>query len=235
MSIIERYKKMLFGLFPDELKKQLAQEKGTTMDGIVNLLFASIPVVILALLGLAVQMVVLGGLSMLGGMNEVVSESPVFSEYPALAALLEFGSASSILARLAWIVVGIPVVIVAVALLSTLVTFILAKLLGGTGTFSEQFFQFSYPNGGKTVIQNILRIIPCIGPILEYLLEIFYLYPAFIIYKRVHKLSDARAALLVAIPIIVLMLIAIVMFILAAAMVVALIGAISGAASAASP
>jgi hypothetical protein len=73
------------------------------------------------------------------------------------------------------------------------VVFVSAKLLGGKGTFTQQFYLYSLPLSVIMVL-NILSIIPCIGGLLSIVIGIYSLYVEIIVVRDVHQLTTIRAA-----------------------------------------
>ncbi len=212
MSIIRRYEQMFRSLAPENLKAQLKSMKGTLGDGAINIILSSIIASLMILVVFAIQMAFMGTASILGGTS---LESTAFAGLGIVLVLL--------------IAVLIPVLAVVGSLIVTGVMWIIAKLLGGSGTFTQQFFQFSYPMGGIMIISSVIGIIPCLGDLVSLVLSLYSLYIAFEIYRSVHKLSDARAILIVALPIILVILLGLLIVVLFAGLIASLFAAGAGA------
>lgn len=185
MDLIGLYKKMILSLIPKNLEKQLKTEKGTLGDGIKNVLLASLVVDVVLLVAMLLQFLLIGSMAGMAG------------DYGDMAALGGgFGITTVIM------LVLVPVIMVVTSLISTALAFVLCKILGGKGTFADQYFQFSILGSGATILGFILNIIPIAGSILASLLGLYYLYPVFMVYRGVHKFSNMKAALAVIIPIV---------------------------------
>jgi len=214
MKVLQRYEQMFRSLAPENLKAQLKRTKGTLGDGAINIILASI-ISSIILLGMGVfQMAIVGTTSMVG-------------DAPFETALIS-GMSSTLIILIAIIS---PILMVISSLIVTGVMWAVAKLLGGKGTFTQQFFQFSYPMGGIVIISSVVGLVPCIGDLISIALSLYSLYIAFEIYRSVHKLDDARAILLVALPIILFILAIILIVVLFAGVIASIIagGAASGA------
>lgn len=193
MDIIGLYKKMVLSLLPSNLEKQLKTDKGTLGDGIKNVVLAALAVDLLFLIAMVVQVVLFSSMADMAG------------DYGTVAA---FGGGFGIMTVVMLIV--IPIIMVVVTLISTALSFVLCRILGGKGTFENQYYQFSIVGSGLAIVGGIFNIIPLIGGLVLVLLDIYYLYPVYLVYKGVHKLSSLMAALAVFIPII----LAVILFVL---------------------
>jgi hypothetical protein len=178
--VLELYEKMLRSLVPDNLKRQLEKEKGTITDGIRYILLASIIVDITFLLGLLFQY-------MLTGSFTVLEE-----EYGIDAVALTF-----------LFLVFIPVFMVLSILITNALGFAFCHLLGGKGTYELQFYHFAIAESGLLMVTSFFEIVPCLGDLVSFGLSLYFIYPTFLIYKSVHKISDNRAALVALLPLIV--------------------------------
>ncbi len=96
---------------------------------------------------------------------------------------------------------------------------ILAKIFGGRADFMEFYRAF-----GIGYVGMWISVIPIIGPMLSGLLGLWYLAVNVVILKSVHKLSTAKAIIVIAIPLIIMF----VLFIFLAATMVALLAGVMG-------
>ncbi|MFA6530148.1 MAG: YIP1 family protein [Candidatus Micrarchaeia archaeon] len=99
--------------------------------------------------------------------------------------------------------IGIPIL----SYISQGVYWILAKILGGKGTYTEQTFFGSMLGGAFAVIAPaiiVVSLIPCLGTIVSFVVGAYELYLAYKIIKTVHGLDQLRAAVVVLLPLVVL-------------------------------
>lgn len=210
MSIVDRYTEMFQNVLPDNLKAQLKTKKGTLQDGAINVVLASIVVSFMMLVAMGLQMLLLGSISMVGD--------------PSLDSA--FGAGMGFAGAIA-IAIVIPILSLVLSLVTTSVMWALARVLGGVGTYSDQFFQFSLPMGGLMMISALIGIIPCLGDIASFVLFFYSFYVAFLVYKSVHKLNDSRAIILVLLPIILIGILAILAVVLVAGFLTAAVSSVS--------
>lgn len=117
------------------------------------------------------------------------------------------------------IIIGIPILLLVFSLLGTAITWALAKVLGGKGSFTDQFYHFSIPTGGLGILSSLASLIPCVGFLIQLVLIVYSWYLAYLIYKEVHQLTTGKAVAVVAIPIVfALLLVVIVALVMATAM-----------------
>ena len=185
--ILEMYKKMFLSLIPDNLEKQLKSEKGTLWDGTKYILLSSTVPILAILLGLLLYLLVFGAASALNDAYDIFAIVGGFSVFAVIISII-----------------AVPLLMVLGAFVSNLISFIVCKLLGGKGSYTDQFYHFSIPGGGMVMLNTILRMIPCAGAPLGMLLMVYFLYPSFLIYRKVHKLSDTRAAIAALLPLLLL-------------------------------
>lgn len=190
IDIIGSYKKMVFSLKPDNLKKQLAKEKGDLKQGLIYVLLASLIAVIAGII------TTIGNFAFQG----VAGGAATGGAGLGTAGL---GMGLGIILT----VVLTPIMSVVLSLLFTAITWGIAKVLGGVGSFGNQYYHFSIVGGaiggGIGIISAAVSIIPCLGGLVSLVLLAYSFYVAYLIYKSVHKLSSAKAAILVIIPIII--------------------------------
>ena len=193
----ERVKKWVMSLIPSELDTILANDKGGLIDGVVNVFLSSfVPAICMFILfllwGLLFgAMLGLGGLAMGGGQGllagGLIGGGYILSGFIVMVALLIFQ----------------PILF----LLSNGVHWILAKLLGGTGRYSDQAFFESHVQAGMNILTPaliIVSMVPCLGSLLMILFFLYINYPYYKIINKVHGLDNLKAALVVIIPIAIL-------------------------------
>ncbi|MFH1221993.1 MAG: YIP1 family protein [Candidatus Micrarchaeota archaeon] len=187
--VVQYYKKMFMSLMPDKLQLQLQRESGTVLDGVKFLLLAAIVVDLISLLST--------------GINYVMAKSFALSPEMAVLVNAQFSPATIVIS-----LILVPIIMVLLAFLVNGLTYLLARVLGGTGSFGIQFYQFAVVAGGFHMLSAAFGIIPCLGAVLTFALWIYFLYLAFLIYKSVHRLDNLRAAMVVIIPLLVAVLLA---------------------------
>jgi hypothetical protein len=85
-------------------------------------------------------------------------------------------------------------------LLSQGITWVISKVLGGKGTFTNQSFYASFFIAGYSIIYPVL-IIPCVGSIVGIILFFLLLYLQYLVVRNVHQLDSLRSAVVVLSPI----------------------------------
>lgn len=100
------------------------------------------------------------------------------------------------------IIYAIAIIIFALAffLISEGVYWVLAKALGGKGAYAHQVQVASLPRAACMALAPIF-FIPCIGSIISMVASFYQIFLIYLIIKEVHKLSGARAAVVVLIPV----------------------------------
>ncbi len=112
-------------------------------------------------------------------------------------------------------------------LISNVILWIVAKVLGGKATYAQQFYLMALPMASAVVIYSVLSVIPILGPLL--LVPIFGLY---LLYVQIIVLRDAHAFSLlraVATVLIIIVLAAILAAIIVAMMMALLVAVGAGA------
>jgi len=97
----------------------------------------------------------------------------------------------SILLMVIGLLIGAPIGV----LVSSLIYYIIAKLLGGKGTFERQTFLF----GAVSFPAMIFSLIP----IVNFLVSLWSLVVTFFVLKEAHKLSDLKTAVVEFLPVVV--------------------------------
>jgi|GEM_PF-3172622 len=205
MDIVGSYRKMILSLVPENLKTQLAKEKGTLGEGVKYYLLAALVVDIVLLISMLLQL----SLSGVGGAYQ--------SEYGAAAAGV------SLVTMIVMLVI-VPVLMIVGSLITTGLGYIVCRILGGTGTFENQYYHFAIVGGGVAVISMIFAFIPCLGPLVNVVLSLYFLYPTFLIYGGVHKLSNGKAAFVTLLPLIFAVILLLIAFIIFGSMMAAILG-----------
>ncbi len=112
------------------------------------------------------------------------------------------------------IILAIFIFFVVIELIGTFINvgiiWIVAKLLGGTGSYDQQYYLTSLFTAPLLVLL-VLMVIPLIGWLVMFVVSIYSLYLLYLVIKQVHGLSTGRAILSIfLIPIIALVLLFIV-------------------------
>lgn len=115
-----------------------------------------------------------------------------------------------------------PVVFAAGGIISSVLYWIIAKLVGGKGSFIGQTHAFALLTGGAALLSFpfvALGNLPLVGwlfGLAGLLVGLYNIYNYYLIIRKVHEVSSLRAVIVIVVPIIIGMIIA---FALAAAMV----------------
>lgn len=105
------------------------------------------------------------------------------------------------------------------------IMYLIAKALGGTGTFDQQFYLSSrliWPMFFAMIGVFILTLIPVVGVLISFVWNLYSIYLQVMLVSVAHKVSKLKALLIVLVPIILVIIIA---AIFAAALIASLIGA----------
>jgi hypothetical protein len=193
------YEKMIKSLVPSNLKAQL-KEQGTLEQGIMFTALSSLTVAVLT----AVLMILSTGVS-------ILKNIPLVQNQQFLVDLGIVGAAGGITIIDAILTIIIqPIIALVVAFILTGIMYLIAKAFGGTGTFGNQFYHFAVATGGLTIMSALVSLIPILGELGALLLSVYFLYPMFLIYRAVHKLSDMKSIILTIGPLVVLFILGII-------------------------
>jgi hypothetical protein len=91
------------------------------------------------------------------------------------------------------------------------IPFLFAKLLGGNGTMSQQYYLISLYLAPFALL-TILQVIPVVGALFGLALFVYGLYLLTIIIKEVHGLSTAKAVAAWLIPVIIVVVLMLLLF-----------------------
>ena len=126
-----------------------------------------------------------------------------------------------------------PILYVIGGFIGSAVFFVLAKILGGKGSYTMQTHAFALVMCGAALLSlpfQILGVIPLIGMVFELAMMLIMLYALYSYYraiKAVHQLSQMRAIAVIVLPIIVLVVL---MVVLLGAAFLAILGTVGSAA-----
>ncbi len=191
MGIVDTLRFWVMNLDPARFEKLMDERrgKGTVSEAVKTVFFSSIPLAVLtALLFILMGLffgALFGALFALGGKGGALAGAGLGLLYVAMGAV--FGLA---------MVIFTPVLF----LIGQAVQWVLAKILGGKGAFSEQAYFSSFIYAGYATV-SILSLIPCVGSIVMLIAALLLLYLTFMMLKKVHSLSSLRAAAVIATPI----------------------------------
>jgi hypothetical protein len=119
--------------------------------------------------------------------------------------------------------IAVPIIFVLVWLVSSAVLYVIAKLLNGKGSFTEQSYLIALYSAPLNIISAILVMIPVLGPILSVLLSLWGLWLLTLALKATHRYSTGRAVATWLLPIVVLFVLALLLAAAFAATILALI------------
>ena len=135
-------------------------------------------------IGAAIGLLLAVILSLVAGL--VAAFSPQVAQLAGVAGIAIF--------LVAPIVMGLFVV--ALSLLSMGISFVIAKIFGGTGSFGQMYCLFAVVAVPMLVINLLVSLIPFVGSLLSLLLGLYYLYLGVLIYEVVFGFSTLKAVLL---------------------------------------
>jgi hypothetical protein len=138
----------------------------------------------------------------------MMSLIPFIVAFLAMLAALQ-QSPNILLAFAVLLVVSVLSFVLGFVIVSVLL-FILAKILGGKAPFYEHSYALALVAGGYYVMAfpfYLLNLIPLVGGIFGFailLIGLYDIYNFFVMMRHAHQLSSARAAVLVAVPIVIM-------------------------------
>jgi hypothetical protein len=121
-----------------------------------------------------------------------------------------FGSAFAGMAMVG-ILIGTPIMAVIGWLLMSLVYFVFAKLLGGSGSYTLQTYLIALYTAPLMVLSAVVGLIPVLGSILGMLLSLYGLYLLTMALKSAHGFDTIKAALVWIIPVVILVILVLVL------------------------
>ena len=91
-------------------------------------------------------------------------------------------------------------------LISSLIYFAVAKLLGGEGTFEEQTYLLATFTAPLTIISGVINLVPVLGACVSLFVYIYQLVLSYFALKVAHNFTTGQAVAAVLIPIVVIIL-----------------------------
>ncbi|VVC04913.1 Yip1 domain protein [Candidatus Burarchaeum australiense] len=108
------------------------------------------------------------------------------------------------------------------ALLFNILTYIVAKLLGGKAGYSQQYYMVALASAAGIAISMVLQNIPLIGGLLGFVFGLYVLYVEIVAMKEAHGFDMLKAAASVLIPAVIILVVVMVLAVMIAAMLMAL-------------
>lgn len=192
-------------LWPDKLDKILEQKSGTLVDGIINIFLSSfVPavcmVLLFALLGVFIGLI-FGAIGSMASTNlGLITGGIMGGSYILIGVIMAVAT-----------IIFTPISF----LIGTGVHWILAKALGGKGTYSDQSYYASNITAGINVLTPIWMIgslIPCVGYIVSLAVSIYPLYLFYKVIKKVHGLDSTRSAAVIILPVVISIVLVILLY-----------------------
>jgi hypothetical protein len=194
--VFEKFLYYVNCLNPTFFEKVFIEKKGSEnlVEGIKNVFFASF-----------VPAIVVGILMIVIGLFFSAFFVSLFSTLPSSSS----GSSNGFFGLsfgLFFVILGIISTISTIVLspisflLSQGITWVISKVLGGKGTFTNQSFYASFFAAGYLVIYPVM-IIPCVGSVLGIIFGFLLLYLQYLVVRNVHQLDSLRSAVVVISPI----------------------------------
>ena len=138
---------------------------------------------------------------------------PILLIYALIASVFSLGMAIPFMAAICIIVIAaIPLFAFVVQLVATLILFIIAKLLGGKGSFAKMMSLFGTIVGATLLLMlpiAVLGMVPLLGTVFHFVNTAVVLYMLYLLYRLnidLHGLSVNRSILVVAVPCVLLLL-----------------------------
>ena len=191
--VLNRLKHWAYYLHPFETEKFIKnnKDKVSLKEGAVNVFLASLIPAVIALIVFTVMAIVFGVVvgGIVGFAENGAFDAGAISGGTMLMSGVGFAIAILVLGIVGW-------------LIGNGVFFVLAKLLGGKGSYAEQAYFSSLILGGVNLLTPFY-FIPCVGRLFSI---VMYIYAAFLMFRTirfVHGLNNIRAAAVILLPIVI--------------------------------
>lgn len=155
-----------------------------------------------------------GWVGMLIGMAFLLIMMESFANVLAASPMQMLGEAIS---TALFALLAFPLIAILSGIIASAVYFIIAKLLGGSGSFTNQTFAFSLIVGASSLVLlpfHMLFAIPFVGLLMfpiSFALAIYVFYLYYKIIRNIHGLSNGKAIAVLAIPIAIAILLVVVL------------------------
>lgn len=120
------------------------------------------------------------------------------------------GLLAGIVGLIAGAIGGLLVSGLVVPLVMNAVVWVMAKLLGGKGSYSDQFYLYSLFGAPVMLVSGVLSIVPIVGGLIGGLLSLYSLYPLTMALKQVHGFDTMKAVIAWLVPGIIVAIIAVI-------------------------
>ena len=171
-----------------------------------------------ALIWIVIASVILGILSALAVLvNGLLFNTPMMmgsmfggSEMPAEAneQLTQFMLASTGI-NLVFSLVLTPILTPIAFLIGSTIYFVVAKLLGGTGTFEKHTYMLAAFSSPLLVVNGLVSIIPFVGGCIAFAVYFYQIVLTYFAIKTVHELSSGKAILVALTPLLIFLVCAV--------------------------
>jgi hypothetical protein len=139
----------------------------------------------------------------------------------------------NIMAAASGLVVGAilgAIIVPIAALVFQGIVYLVAKVLGGKGTFTQQFYLVTIATAMGSLLVGVLGMIPCLGALISIVGGLYLLYVQVVVMRDLHQVSTLKALVAILTPLVILALLA---FLLFAALMISMLAALGiGAAGA---
>jgi hypothetical protein len=145
--------------------------------------------------------------SLLSGTKEILIASLIFVVLNSIIPVLGGVSPLTILTVTIFTIVGVLVAF----FIENILFYIFAKLLGGKGSFKEQFYLIALFTA-PLIVMSILGSLPFVGGIIYVLLLLYSLYPLTVAIREAQQISTVKAILVWFIPLVLSVVVGLVIF-----------------------
>ncbi len=133
--------------------------------------------------------------SIMAGAKQLVVGGAIAGLIMGLVGLL-FGNVFGLVLMPITYAIALPIA----SLVITAIFWVIAKLLGGKGSYSQQFYLSAIFGSPFAIINSILSIIPIIGWLALLPVGLYGLYLTFLAVREVHQLSTMRTIVVIFAP-----------------------------------
>ena len=180
-----------------EAERQKPNANLTT--AIIWIVIAAVILAIFSAIGVVIAGFIGGGAT---AMQSLLDQADLPPEVAAQLAAMTAGGAGSAFSTFCFTLILAPIGF----LIGSGIHFLIAKLLGGTGSYEEQTYLMATFVAPIMIITGIVGVIPFLGGCVSFLVFIYQLFLTYLAVKVVHRLETGRAVVVAVGPILIFFL-----------------------------
>ncbi|MFA6035733.1 MAG: Yip1 family protein [Candidatus Micrarchaeia archaeon] len=121
---------------------------------------------------------------------QAVLQLALFGSFAAAggSGLLVFGGLYGL-----FLIIAVPIMSIIIAFILQGIIYAIARMLGGKGSFADQFYLMAIPTSVMT-LSAILQLAPCVGALAVLAIALYLLFVEIVIIRDLHQISVLKAA-----------------------------------------